>query len=184
MKKVIVLVLAFVLGACSYMLIYMPPHYSVSADNAVAIKRFGGGNINVGLFTNTAKFDNDCGITAGAIGMPDKLSFEGYIRKGLVEELKIAGMFDDATPKITLSGTVEQLSLFSRRHIYTSTWNIGLRVTSSNGKSVYVTDHYDFDAGAGSGADCQKIADAYLPAAQKILGKFINSPEFKSLITP
>lgn len=186
MEKIIVLALALVLGACSsvWMMIYRSPHYSVSESNTVSIKRFGSGNIDVGPFTKTAVFDNDCGITAGSIGMPDKLSFEGYIRNGLIEELKGADMFDDGAPKITLSGTVEQLSFFSRRHIYTSTWNIGLRVTSSNGKSVYVTDHYDFDAGAGSGADCQQIANAYLPAAQKILGKFINSPEFKSLITP
>lgn len=184
MKRSIVLTLAFVLSACSSMLTYTPPHYSASLDNTIAIKRFGGGNINAGPFTKTAEVDNDCGITAGAVRMPDNLSFEGYIQKGLVEELKIAGMFDDVTPKITLSGTVDQLSFFSRRHIYTSTWTIGLLVNSSNGKSVHVSEQYNFDVGAGSRADCQRIADFYLPAVQKILGKFINSPEFKSLITP
>lgn len=184
MKIIIVLMLAFFLGACTSLWTYMPPHYSVSEDNAEAIKRFGVRNIDVGPFTKTSEFDKDCGITAGSIEMPGKLSLEGYIQQGLVEELKNAGMFDDVSPKITLSGTVEQLSFFSRRHIYTSTWDIGLRVTSSNGKSVYVTDHYNFDVGAGSHADCQKIAEAYLPAVQKILGKFINSPEFKSLVTP
>lgn len=184
MKRNIVLVFAFVLGACSSMMTYVPPHYSALADNSMAIKRFGGGNINVGPFTKTAELDNDCGITAGSIVMPDKLSFEGYIQKGLVEELKAAGMFDDATPKITLSGTVDQLSFFSRRHIFTSTWNIGLLVNSSNGNSVHVTDQYNFDVGAGSRADCQRIADSYMPAVQKILGKFIHSPEFKSLVTP
>jgi hypothetical protein len=184
MKRSNVLMLAFVLGACSSLLIYMPPRYSISEDNAKSIKRFGGGNINVGLFKMAAEFDNSCDITAGSVRMPDNLSFEGYIQKGLVDELKNAGMFDDATPKITLSGTVEELSVFSRRNIYTSTWKIGLRVDSSNGKSVSVTDQFNFDAGPGSQADCQKIADAYMPAVQNILGKFINAPEFKSLITP
>jgi hypothetical protein len=184
MKRKIVLTFAFILGACSIILTYMPPNYIVSADNTKAIKRFGGGNINVGPFTRTAEFDNDCGITAGSLVMPDQLSFEGYIRKGLVEELKVAGMFDDAAPKITLTGVVEQLSFFSRRNFYISSWNFGLRVTSSNGQSVYVTEQYNFDAGPGSHADCQKIADSYMPAVQKILGKFINSPEFKTLVTP
>jgi hypothetical protein len=184
MKRSIVLMLAFVLSACSSLLTYKPPRYSVSADNTIAINKFGDRNIDVGPFTNTAEFENDCGITAGSVRMPDNLSFEGYVQKGLVEELKNVGMFDDMTPKITLTGVVEMLSFFSRRHIYTSTWNIGLRVNSSNGQSVYVTDQYNFDAGAGSYADCQKVADAYLPATQKILAKFINSPEFKSLITP
>jgi hypothetical protein len=184
MNKSIVLMVALALGACSSIFQYAPPRYSVSEDNAVAIKRFGGGNIAVGPFTKTVEMGTDCEITAGSIKMPDNLSFEGYIQKGLIAELKNADMFDDMTPKITLSGSVEQLSFFSRRHIYTSTWSIGLRVTSSNGQSVYVTEHYDFDAGAGSQADCKKIAGAYLPATQKILAKFINSPEFKSLITP
>lgn len=184
MKRSGVLLLAFVVGACSSLLIYMPPRYSVSEDNAKAIKRFGGGNISVGQFTMADKFDNDCGITAGSVRMPDNLSFEGYIRQGLIDELKNAGMFDDVTPKITLSGAVEQLSVFSRRSIYTSTWKIGLHVDSSNGKSVSVTEQYNFDAGPGSYADCQKIADAYMPLAQKILAKFIDAPEFRSLITP
>ncbi len=184
MKRNIVLMLAFVLSACSSMLTYVPPHYSVAADNTMALKKLGVGNIDVGLFTQTAEFDNNCGITAGVVGMPDNLSFEGYIQKGLVDELKFAGMFDDATPKITLTGIVEQLSFFSRRNIYTSTWNIGVRLNSSNGKSVHVTVQYNFDAGAFSQADCQKIADYYMPAVQKILGKLITSPEFQSLVTP
>jgi hypothetical protein len=184
MNKFIVSMLAFFLFACSQIFTYKPPRYSVSEVNATAIARFGGGHIAVGPFANTAVFDNDCGITAGSIVMPDKMKFEDYIRSGLVDELKNAGMFDDAAPKITLSGSVEELSLFSRRSVYTSTWKIGLRVTSSNGQSVYITEHYDFDAGAGSEADCQKIADSYMPLSQKILGKFITAPEFKALITP
>ncbi len=184
MKSNFVLMLVFALGACSNLLTYMPPHYSVYVDNTTELKMIGGSNINVGPFTRTAEFDNDCGITAGSVVMPDKMSFEDYIRKGLVEELKAAGMFDDTAPKITLTGTVDQLSFFSRRYIYTSTWNIGLLVKSSNGKSVHVTSQYNFDAGAGSQADCQKVANSYLPAVQNIIGKFIDSPEFQSLVTP
>jgi hypothetical protein len=184
MKRNIVLMLGFVLVACSSLLTYAPPYYSVSPDNTAMLKKLSAGNISVGAFTRTAELDNDCGITAGSIRMPGKLSFEGYIQKGFVDELKHAGMLDNETPKITLSGVVEQLSLFSRRDIYTSTWNIGLRVNSSNGKSVHVTYQYNFDVGAGSKADCQRIADAYMPAAQKIIGKIIDSPEFLFLVTP
>jgi hypothetical protein len=184
MKRSSVLMLVLVLGACSSLLIYMPPHYSISEDNAKAIKRFGGGNINVGPFTMADKFDSDCGVTAGSLKIDDNLGYEEYIRQGLIDELRNAGMFDDVTPKITLSGTIEQLSVYSRRNIVTSTWKIGLRVDSSNGQSVTVTEQYNFDVGFGSQADCQKIADAYMPLAQNILAKFINAPEFRSLITP
>jgi hypothetical protein len=184
MKRFGLLTLAIVLGACSSLLIYKPPVYNVSEDNAEEIKRFGGGDIGVGPFTKAVPFDNSCAITAGSIVMPGNLSFEEYVRQGLIAELENANMFNDEHPKITLSGTIEELSIVSRRNVYTSTWKIGLRVDSSNGQSVSVTEHYDFDAGANSQADCQRIANAYMPAVQKILHKFIDAPEFKSLITP
>jgi hypothetical protein len=184
MKYKIVLMLIFALGACSSLLTYKTPQYMVSADNTAELIKLGVSNINVGAFTKTVEFDNDCGITAGSVVMPDKLSFEDYIRRGLIEELKTAGMFDDNAPKITLTGTVDQLSFFSRRYLYTSTWYIGLQINSSNGQSVHVTDQYNFVADTGSASDCQKIANSYLPAVQKILGKVIDAPEFQSLVTP
>jgi hypothetical protein len=107
MKSKIVLMLVFALGACSQLLTYMPPHYRVSMDSTTELKQIGGSNINVGPFTLTAEFDNDCGITAGSVVMPDKMRVEDYIRNGLVEELKAAGMFDDTAPKITLTGTID-----------------------------------------------------------------------------
>jgi hypothetical protein len=183
MKSKIVLMLVFALGACSQLLTYMPPHYRVSMDSTTELKQIGGSNISVGPFTLTAEFDNDCGITAGSVVMPDKMRVEDYIRNGLVEELKAAGMFDDTAPKITLTGTIDQLDFFSRRYIYTSTWHIGLLVKSSNGNSVHITDQYNFDAGAFSQADCQKVANSFLPAVQNIIAKVIDAPEFQSLVT-
>lgn len=180
MKRIIVAAAVLVLSACSY----MPQRYSVSADNNAALKKLGVGNINVGPFTKTAEFDNSCRFVAGVIEMPDKTSFEGYIQKALVEELTQAGMFDDKTPKVTLSGVVEKLSLTTLRTIYLSNWDIGVRLNSSNGKSVYITQHYEFNAGPHYLADCQKIADHYMVAVQKTLGKLIDAPEFESLVTP
>jgi hypothetical protein len=180
MKRIIVAVSVLVLGACSY----MPQRYSVSAENTEALIKLGAGNINVGPFTKTAEFDTSCRVVAGVVEKPDDTGFEGYIQKALVEELKSAGMFDDKTPKITLSGVVEKLSLSTWRTIYLSNWDIGVRLNSSNGKSVYITQHYEFNAGPNHLADCQKIADHFMPAVQKTLGKLIAAPEFQSLVTP
>lgn len=173
----------FVLGGCSSMMTYVSPDYSVSKDNTAVLKHYGRGQIGVGTFTNKAEFDNDCGINAGTLAMPNKLSFEEYIRKGLVKELEAAGMYDDSS-EITLSGTIEKLEFFSRINIYTSYWKFGVRLNSSNGKSLYVTEQFNFDAGGNNRADCQEIANAYMPAVQKILNKVIAAPEFEFLITP
>ncbi len=180
MKILIVAVSILVLSACSY----MPQRYSVSADNTQALKKIGVGNINVGPFTKTAEFDNSCRVVAGVVEKPDNTGFEGYIQKALIEELKQAGMFDDIAPKITLSGVVEKLSLSTWRTIYLSNWDIGVRLNSSNGKTVYITQHYEFNAGSNKLADCQQIADQYMFAVQKTLNKLITAPEFQSLVTP
>jgi hypothetical protein len=180
MKRIIVVISVLILGACSY----IPQRYSVSSDNTEALRQLGRGNINVGLFTKTAEFDNSCRVVAGVVEKPDSTGFEGYIQKAFVEELKQAGMLDDQAPKIILTGVVEKLSLTTVRTVYISTWDIGVRLNSSNGESVYIKQRYEFNAGPNFLPNCQLIADNYMRAVQKTLGKLINAPEFQSLVTP
>jgi hypothetical protein len=168
------------LSACST---YMPQRYSISADNNVALKAIDAGNINVGPFTGPAKFDNNC-RAAGPIAPPDNMSFEAYIQKALADELKVASKFDDKTPKVTLTGALEQLSFSSSRGVTGGTWDIGLRVNSSNGKSTFVTEHYEFNSGFIADTACKQTAEAYYPAVQNLLGKLIKSPDFIGLVTP
>ena len=180
MKTVVALLFILSLSACST---YMPQRYSISADNNVALKTIGVGNINVGSFKGPANFDKSC-RAAGPISPPDNMSFEAYIQKALADELKVAGKFDDKTPKITLSGVVEQLTFSSSRGLTGGSWNIGLRVTSSNGKSSYVSEYYEFNSGFVADTACKQTAEAYLPAVQNLIGKLVKSPEFMALVTP
>ena len=179
MKRIIIVVFAFILSACSY----MPQRYSVSAENTEALNKLGVGNINVGRFTKAAEFDTRCKVVSGEVKKPD-MGFEGYIQQALVQELKAADIFDDQTPKITLSGVVEKLSVSAWPTMYLSNWDVGVRLNSSNGKTVYITQHYEFNAGQNNLADCQQLADHYMFAVQKTLNKLINAPEFQSLVTP
>ncbi len=179
MKKVVVFVSVLALSACST---YMPQRYNISADTNVALKSIGVGNINVGTFTGLASFDNSC-RAAGPISPPDNLSFEAYIQKALADELKVAGAFNDKTPIITLSGVVENLAFSSTRGLTGGSWDIGLRVTSSNGKSTFVSEHYEFKSGFIADTACKQTAEAYLPAVQNLIGKLVKAHEFKSMVT-
>jgi len=161
----------------------MPQRYSISADNNVALKSISVGNINVGSFKGPASFNSSC-RAAGPIAPPDDMTFEAYIRKALVDELKIAGKFDEKMPKVTLSGEVDQLSFSSSRSVTGGSWDIGLRVTSSNGKSSYISEHYEFNSGFGADTACKQTAEAYFPAVQNLIGKLVKSPEFLVLVTP
>lgn len=185
MKRILFAVTVLVLSACSLMQPhYTPQQYSAFEENTQLLKKLGVGKINVGPFTKTAEFDNSCRVVSGVVEKPDSTGFEGYIQTALIAELKRADMFDDKTPKITLTGDVESLSLSTWRNIELSSWDIRVRLNSSNGQSVAITQHYDFNAGHSFLPDCQQIADHYMYAVQKTLGKLIDAPEFESLVTP
>lgn len=181
MKKIIVAITVLILSACTN----APQRYGISVDNDVTLKAMNGGSINVGAFTNSAEFNNDCRGLYGKISLPDNMSFEGYIQKALSDELKVAGMFNNKRPQITLTGVVDKLSFSTLTSLAGGgAWDIGLRVNSSNGESTYVSEHYDFDSSVQVFAACSQTANAYMPAVQDIIGKLINSPNFKSLIAP
>lgn len=180
MKNWMAAAAVMVLAGCST---YMPQRYSISADNNVAIKALGVGNIAVGPFRDPAAFDNSC-RAAGPIAPPDGVSFATYIQKALADELKVAGAYDDKAPKVTLTGALEQLQFSSSRGLTGGTWDIGLRVDSSNGKSVFVSEHYEFNSGFIADTACKQTAEAFLPAVQDLIGKLVKGPEFKSLVTP
>ena len=179
MKKIIISLSIVALSACST---FTPQRYNISADNNVALKAIGVGNINVGKFSGPLLFDNAC-RGAGPIAPPDNTSFEGYIQKALADELKVAGLYDEEKPKTTLTGAIETLSFSSSRGLTNGEWNISLRVNSSNGKSVFVTEHYEFKSGFDAITACKQTAEAYLPSVQNLIGKVIKAPGFKSLLT-
>ncbi|MDE2128629.1 MAG: hypothetical protein KGJ74_03055 [Betaproteobacteria bacterium] len=160
-----------------------PPPYSISADTDVALKKMSVGNIDVGEFKAPENFSAMC-RAVGPIAPPDNMTFQGYIRKALADELKVAGKFDDHAPKVTLSGSVEQLKFSSSTDLVRGAWDIGLRVNSSNGKSDFVSEHYEFESGFLGGPACQNTAAAYFPAVRALIGKLVESPQFVALATP
>jgi hypothetical protein len=180
MKKIAVFLVLLGLAGCST---YTPQRYSISADNNIALKAVEAGNINVGPFKGPANFDSNC-RAAGPIAPPDNMSFEAYIQKALADELKVAGKFDEKTPKITLSGELEKLAFSSSRGLTGGSWDIGLRVRSSNGKSTYVAEHYEFNSGFIADTACKQTAEAYYPAVQNLIGKIIKSNDFQALVSP
>lgn len=181
MKKLsIALLFTAVLSGCTT---FSSPRYSISADTSVVLKTYDVGNINVGSFQRQTGFDANC-RAAGPIAPPDKLSFEGYIQKALADELKLADLYDAENPKITLSGIVDTLAFSSSRGLTGGSWDIGLRVVSSNGKSAYVLERYEFESGFVADTACRQTANAFMPAVQNLIGKLVRSPRFEALITP
>lgn len=180
LQSVVFVLLIVSLSGCST---YTPQRYSISADNNVALKAIQAGDIAVGTFSSPSSFDNSC-RAAGPIAPPDGVSCAEYIRKALADELKVAGLYNDSNPKVTLTGAVTKLSFSSSRGLTGGNWDIGLEVNSSNGKSLYVEEHYEFESGFIADTACKQTAEAYYPAVQNLIGKLVSSPMFQALVTP
>ena len=172
-RGVVLVMLGLLVAGCED---YSAPRYSMSADSQVALKGLGTVRINVGDFHEPKQFGPGC-RAAGPITASDKLGFAAYIRKALVDELKVAGLYNE-TSAVTLTGEVDKLAFSST----VGSWDIGLVVTSSNGKSLAVEEHYSFPTAFAAVNACKRVADAYAPAVQDLIQKLVSSPAFRSLI--
>lgn len=108
--------------------------YSILADNNVAIKGLGVGGIGVGSFTPPSTFDANC-RAVGALQISDNLTHTQYIQKAFEDELKVAGAFAQASPRITLTGQIPRMEFSSTRALTGGSWAIDLVLTSSNART-------------------------------------------------
>jgi hypothetical protein len=155
---------------------FTAPRYALSADNVVALRDMVGARAAVGEFTEPPKFDADC-RSNGPILAADGLGFAAYIRKALLDELRIAGLYAASSP-VVLTGSLDRLIFNSS----VASWDLTLTVRSSNGRSVTVQEHYRFPGSMHGDIACQRVADALLPAVQNLLQKLIASPDFRSMM--
>ena len=160
---------------------YTTPRYSISADSNVALKALGMSNISVGSFAGPNNFDTKC-RAVGPLSPPDGLTHTAYIKKALEDELKVAGVYVTSSPKTTLTGTVTRLAFSSARGLTGGTWEIDMTVNSSNGKTLSVSERYDFESGFNGEVACKNTADAYMPAVQNLIGRLVRATEFKGLV--
>ena len=138
--------IACVVVAVSGCSTYTTPRYALSADTNVALKSIGAANIAVGTISNPSNFDSAC-RAAGPLSPPDGVSHAAYIKKALEDELKVAGVYSTGAPRVILGGTITKLEFSSARSLFGGSWDIDLTLSSSNGKSMAASEHYEFESG-------------------------------------
>jgi hypothetical protein len=169
---------ALLLAGCDTM---VAPRYSVMADNNVALKALGTSGIGVGEFTGPDRFDNNCRLM-GPLEVPDGLTHTQYIRRAFEEELQLAGIYAGAAPRVMLSGRVGYMDFSSTREVTRGTWTIQLTLASSNGMTMEANESYDFASGFIANTACKQTAEAFAPAVQNLIGKFVRAPEFALMV--
>lgn len=184
LRPVIMLLLAvLVSSACSS---YTVPRYGLSAENVMGFRKLGQ-KVNVGRFTATTPGKTEIGCRAvGPVKTPDERPFEDYIRRALIDELKVAEMLSDSAP-VTLTGNLDKIDFSSM----SGDWTMDLTTTSSNGRSLTVSSKYGFSTGpmfqpgggqAAAVRACGETAQAFAPAVQVLIGKLVHHPDFAALL--
>lgn len=157
---------------------YATTRYATNVDNITAIKSLNGKTINVGSFTSSQQGQKELMCRGvGPIKTPDGEPFSEFIRKALVNDLKIADAFSTNAP-ITLTGNLNSIDFSSA----SGSWNLSLTVQSSNGKSMTVNENYSYTTSFYGETACNQTAQALMPAVQNLIGKVVQSPDFKLLI--
>jgi hypothetical protein len=170
----IILILA---SGCSS---YTVAKYGISPGNVTTLRAVSGQKVNVGAFTAAKPGQTEMMCRAvGPIKTPDGQPFEEYVRKALIDELRVAELFADTAP-ITLTGSLNKIDFSS--NIPTGKWNLDVTVRSSNGNAVTVVEAYEYETSFIGEKGCALTAQAFGPAVQSLIGKLVRTPEFAGLL--
>ena len=174
-KTIIVTVLVLIASGCST---YSTNRYSTSVDNVVALRTLNGTKIKVGDFTATGKSKKEIMCRGvGPIKTPDGETFESFIRKALIDELKMSETYSDSS-QISLTGNLDAIDFSSN----SGKWEISLTIMSSNGNAISATEKYSYTTSFYGETACNQTAQALMPAVQNLIGQIVSNSEFKSLV--
>ncbi len=178
MKTKITLICATLLiSGCST---YSAARYSMSADNVMALRGLKGTTLNVGAFSSTVPGLKEIMCRGvGPIKTPDGEPFSEFVRKALLDELRMANGFSSTAP-VTLTGNLDAIDFSSA----SGSWNLSLTVKSSNGRTLIALENYPFTTSFSGQTACNQTAQALMPAVQNLVGKVVGSPDFVALTTP
>ncbi len=168
------------LSACSS---FTASRYAISVDNVAEIKRTvavtPGTRVSVAPFTaapGKGKREFSCRL-AGPVRSPDGQPFQDYIRKALIDELRLAEAYAESGSP-TIVGHLRDIAFSSFEGI----WRLTLDVQSDTGTSYSVSEVYAFGQTFVGVSACNEGARALLPATQNLIKKVVTHPKFSDLI--
>lgn len=177
MKKLLFVSLLVALSAgCSTM---TPARYSMSVDNNQALKQYAGKGMRVVTMNAPAEYDSNCRLM-GPIQASDGMSIPEFVQKAFNDEFKFADVYSDTG--IELRGTLTNIRFSSISGLTNGWWDLGLKLESSNGKTLETANRYEFKSGFDAITACNQTAQALGPAVQDLIKQVVTDPAFVSLL--
>ena len=151
--------------------------YGASIKNVESIKINSIKPISVSTFTS--KENGKSSINCRAAGpVTVNPSFATYIEKALIDELKLAGAYDQNS-SINIKGRLEEIDFSSG--ITDGKWLFTVTLTNSRNESFTTTSIFNFSGSFIADRACQETAQAFSPAVQKLIFDIVTNPQFKNI---
>ena len=165
--------LVVTLPACTY---NVAP-YGASVANVESIKSLRIKPVSVATFTSAQPGQSS--ITCRAAGpVTVSPSFESYIEKALIDELKLAGAYD-ANSSLVLKGKLEEIDF--RSGMTDGKWRFTVTVSNGRNESFTAKSIFGFSGSFVAEKACQETAQAFSPAVQKLVQDIVRDPQFKRI---
>ena len=155
------------------------PRYSVSIDNNQALKKYEGSRVKITSISSLVSYDEGC-RGGQPIQASDGMTIPQFIEKAFNDELKAANVYSDTG--VLLTGSLTKIEFSSSEGLTHGWWDMALRLTSSNGKSMSTNSHYEFKSAFNGITACNRTAQALGPAVQDLIKKAVTDPQFKVLL--
>ena len=177
MKKLgFALTLIVALSGCTTM---TTARYSVSIDNNQALKAYAGSAVKLGSLALGTEYEANCRL-AGPIKAIDNKTIDQFVLKAINDEFKFANIYSETGS--TLTGTLTKVAFSSSAGLTNGWWDLGIKLDSSNGKSMVASNKYEFKSGFDAMTACNHTAQALGPAVQDLIKAVVTDPQFKGLI--
>lgn len=156
--------------------------YSAAVENNVLLRSIGNNTINVGEFTSDNPKRSITCRPAEEVVLPDNDTFESYIKKAFLSELKLAGIYNKNS-KITVNGLLKKIDLVDRYGFNTvGKWTISMEFSAIGKEPFSVTKEYNYDPFFTSDVACMQAANLLVPAVQDFLQMVFMEDRFKLML--
>jgi len=176
--KILAISLITLLSACAYNI----QGYGISAANVESIKSKFNGNIDkIAVNKFTAAKPGIKSLTcraAGNVSTPQDTPFEDYIQAAFIQELKMAGLYDENSQK-KLDGRLEKIDFSSS--IGDGKWFIDMKMTL-NGETFDAHSETPYDASFVADKACQETAQVFPQAVQNLIHEIVANPKFARVV--
>jgi hypothetical protein len=168
------LLFAVTLSGC---VTYQALPYETSRANTAAIKDSGIGPVAVVPFTSShpGMTSLSCRAAGPVQAAP---SFQGYIERAFIDELKLAGVYDPSS-SLRLGGRLEDIQFSSG--MSDGGWTLILTLSNDRNESYIVKSTHNFDGSFFGDIACNQVKDQLSPAVQALIRDLIRDPRFKTL---